>query len=88
MKFSDKYDGGYFEILSEVKSKDGSVMKILALWIQSDHKNRNGRMYPKSLLTKEVARLQEKVEEGRLLGTADNSDGSALANLKRLVGYT
>ncbi len=62
------------EILSERK-KDGSMM-ILAPWIQADRPNRNGRLYPLSLLQREVAQTQDRIESGSAIGSADHPGGA------------
>lgn len=63
------------EILSEKKSKDGSLT-ILAPWIQADRPNKNGRLYPLSLLQREVAETQKRIEQGSAIGSADHPSGA------------
>ncbi len=63
------------QILSEQKTKDGSL-KILAPWIQADRKNNNGRLYPLSLLQREVAETQKRIEQGSAIGSADHPGGA------------
>ena len=43
-----------FEVLTE--GKDGKDMKIKGVFMQAETKNRNGRMYPLPVLSKEVKR--------------------------------
>lgn len=59
------------KILSERKTEDGSMM-ILAPWIQAGRKNKNGRLYPLSLLQREVDRVQSSIKKGGFLGTGDH----------------
>ncbi len=59
-------------ILNEKKSKDGDVMNISVPWIKSDVKNQNGRIYPKALLQREIARVQSSVKKGSFIGTGDH----------------
>lgn len=63
------------QILSERKSKDGS-MTILAPWIQADRSNKNGRLYPLSLLQREVKSIQDRINSGAAIGSADHPAGA------------
>ena len=47
---TEMYDD--FELLTE--GKDGKDLKIKGVFMQAETKNRNGRMYPISILSKEV----------------------------------
>jgi len=58
------------KILSE--NKDDNVMNVSVPWIQADKKNQNGRTYPKSLLQREIARVQSSVKKGSFIGTGDH----------------
>ncbi len=66
------YKTGTFKILTEVKSADGSIMKIMAPFMQSDEENGNGRIYPKAIMQREVDRVSKDISDGRFLGTADH----------------
>ncbi len=66
------YKKDTFKILTEVKSADGSIMKIMAPFMQSDEENANGRIYPKAIMQKEVDRVQKDIDAGRFLGTSDH----------------
>ena len=58
------------KILSE--NKDSNVMNVMVPFIQSDIKNRNGRIYKKSLLQREIARVQNSVKKGSFIGVGDH----------------
>jgi len=62
-------------ILSERKAKDGS-MTISAPWIRAGVKNKNGRLYSLSLLEREVAKTQKRIEAGSAIGSADHPLGA------------
>jgi len=47
-------------------------MKVLVPWIEADKENQNGRIYPKSLLDREIKRLEPKIKEGSLIGAGDH----------------
>ena len=59
-------------------------MYIEGVFLQGDLKNRNGRMYPVSTLTREVGRYNESfVQKGRALGELGHPDGPTV-NLDRV----
>ena len=68
-----------------VEEKDGGKdMKIRGIFMQADQKNRNGRVYPMSVLEKEVARYnKEFVAEGRAFWELGHPEGPTV-NLDRV----
>ena len=57
------------EYITEAKEDGEKEMKIRGIFMQADMKNRNGRVYPMSVLQKEVTRYnKEFVAEGRSFG--------------------
>jgi hypothetical protein len=58
------------KIISE--NKDSDVMNVSVPFIQADEKNQNGRSYPKALLQREIARVQNSVKKGSFIGTGDH----------------
>ena len=68
-----------------VESRNGKKnLYIEGVFLQSEMKNRNGRMYPKSTLAREVGRYNENfVEKGRALGELGHPDGPTV-NLDRV----
>jgi hypothetical protein len=69
-----------------VEEKDGSGKSyfIEGIFLQSDLKNRNGRMYPESVMDKEVARyMKEQVEQNRAYGELGHPDTPSI-NLDRV----
>ena len=71
------------QILTE--EKDGKkLLYIEGVFLQSELKNRNGRMYPFSVLNKEVERYNEEyVKSKRALGELGHPDGPTI-NLDRV----
>jgi len=71
------------QILTE--EKDGKKnLYIEGVFLQSEIKNRNGRIYPFSVLEKEVGRYNEEyVKTGRALGELGHPDGPTV-NLDRV----
>jgi hypothetical protein len=68
-----------------VEEKDGKKQyKIKGIFLQSDIKNRNGRVYPTDVLTKEVKRYNaEFVNKSRAFGELGHPDGPTV-NLERV----
>ena len=71
------------EVITEGKGVDKKLY-IEGVFLQSEIKNRNGRMYPFSVLEKEVARYNEEyVKTSRALGELGHPDGPTV-NLDRV----
>ena len=72
------------EYITEAKEDGGKDMKIRGIFMQADQKNRNGRVYPMSVLNKEVARYnKEFVAEDRAFGELGHPEGPTV-NLDRV----
>ena len=56
------------QYLEEKKEAGGSNLYIEGIFMQADKQNKNGRMYPKGIMEKEVARYQDLIREKRSLG--------------------
>ena len=70
-----------FEILTEGKNKE---LKIKGVFMQAETKNRNGRLYPLKILTKEVARYnKELIQKNRAFGELGHPEGPTV-NLDRV----
>lgn len=74
MKLQEIYESK-IKILSERKTKDGSLY-ILAPWIMTGRKNRNGRLYSQPLIQREVAKFQDRIKSGSVIGSADHPAGA------------
>ena len=71
-----------FEVLTE--GKNGKDLKIKGVFMQAETKNRNGRLYPLNILTKEVTRYnKELVEKKRAFGELGHPEGPTV-NLDRV----
>ena len=68
-----------------VENRNGKKnLYIEGVFLQSEMKNRNGRMYPKATLAREVGRYNENfVQKGRALGELGHPDGPTV-NLDRV----
>jgi hypothetical protein len=54
--------------LEERKDTGGSNLYIEGIFMQADRENKNGRLYPKGIMEKEVSRYQDLIREKRSLG--------------------
>jgi len=71
------------EVLTEGTGKDKKFY-IKGIFLQSECVNRNGRMYPFSIMEREVGRYNENyVQKGRALGELGHPDGPTV-NLDRV----
>lgn len=71
------------EYIVEEKS-NGKSMKIRGIFMQSEEKNRNGRVYPKKVLEREVKRYNEEfIKQGRAFGELGHPEGPTV-NLDRV----
>ena len=71
------------EYLTEQKENVDKEYKIKGIFMQSEVKNRNGRLYPFEVLDKEVKRYnKEYIEEKRAFGELGHPDGP-IVNLER-----
>ena len=71
------------EVITEGKGADKKLY-IEGVFLQSDLKNRNGRMYPFQVLEKEVGRYNEEyIKTSRALGELGHPDGPTV-NLDRV----
>jgi len=72
------------EVLTEATTNGGKSYKIRGVFMQSDIKNRNGRVYPVETLAKEVGRYtKEFINKKRAFGELGHPDGPTV-NLERV----
>ena len=70
--------------VTETKESGKKTLYIEGVFLQSELKNRNGRMYPKAVLEREVNRYNEQfVQKGRAFGELGHPDGPQI-NLDRI----
>jgi len=70
--------------LTEATEKGEKQYFIEGVFMQSDVKNRNGRVYPQSILTKEIERYNEEfVQQNRAMGELGHPEGPTV-NLERV----
>ena len=71
------------EFITEEK-RSGKDYKIRGIFMQADVKNRNGRVYPMDILTKEVTKYNKNfIQQNRAFGELGHPDGPTV-NLERV----
>ena len=76
------------EFLTETKKDGGKSYKIRGVFLQADIKNRNGRVYPMDILSKEVNKYNRNfIRENRAYGELGHPDGPTV-NLERVSHIT
>ena len=74
----------FIDYLIEKKENGVKEYFIEGIFMQAEKKNRNGRMYPESILMKEAKRYQkEYVKQGRAMGELGHPEGPTV-NLERV----
>ena len=74
------------EMLNESKEKFGKVI-LKGIIQRANTLNQNGRIYPKSILEREIMNYQKLIQENRALGECDHPDSSVveLKNVSHIV---
>ena len=76
MKLIAEYTENNLEVLTEADEKGNKKYAIEGTFMQAEQKNRNGRIYPKSILEKAVNKYgSEQVSQGRAVGELNHPEG-------------
>lgn len=76
MKLIAEYCDQRIEVLTEAKDGGGKNYFIEGIYMQSEQKNRNGRVYPKAIMEKAVDKyVTEQVKTKRAVGELNHPDG-------------
>ena len=75
------------ESINESKLSNGGKIILKGVIQRSDTLNQNGRIYPRSILEREVMNYQKLIKENRALGECDHPDSSVveLKNVSHIV---
>lgn len=71
------------EMIKESREKNGGKIVMKGILQKADTLNQNGRIYPMSVLEREVRNYQKFIAENRALGELDHPD-SSVVNLKNV----
>ena len=66
------------EMIQESKSQNSGKIMLRGVLQKSDTLNQNGRIYPRSILEREVLNYQKFIKENRALGECDHPDTSVV----------
>ena len=76
MKLISEHFSNDVEYITEATEDGKKNYKLKGVFLQSEIKNRNGRVYPMEILEKEVARYNEEfIEQNRAYGELGHPDG-------------
>jgi hypothetical protein len=75
------------ETINESKLKNGGKLVLKGVIQRAETLNQNGRIYPRSILEREVMNYQKLINENRALGECDHPDSSVveLKNVSHIV---
>jgi hypothetical protein len=66
-----------------VESESGEKkLYIEGIFATAEQKNRNGRIYPKAILEREVEKISQKMKENRLIGELSHPENRSEVDLK------
>ena len=79
MRLISEYHDSNLQVITE-KKKDGSNSYVIeGVFMQADKKNRNGRVYEKSILESAVNKyVKEQVSQGRAVGELNHPEGPTI----------
>ena len=69
--------------LKESADNPNSPMKVRGIITTADKRNQNGRIYPRSILEREISKYMQKVKTRNSMGELDHPDSSVI-NLKNV----
>jgi len=79
MKLITEYTESNLECLVEKNDAGEKQYKIQGIFAQTDKKNRNGRIYPKAIMEKAVAKYdKEQIKTNRAVGELNHPDGPTI----------
>lgn len=76
MKLIAEYTDQHLEVVTESKDNGEKTYAIEGVFMQAEQKNRNGRIYPKPIMEKALAKYNnEQVSKGRAVGELNHPEG-------------
>ena len=76
MKLIAEYTDQHLEVITESKDNGEKTYAIEGIFMQAEQKNRNGRIYPKPIMEKALAKYNnEQVSKGRAVGELNHPEG-------------
>ena len=79
MRLISEYHDSNLQVITEKKKDGGNSYVIEGVFMQADKKNRNGRIYDKSILEGAVTKyVTEQVKTGRAVGELNHPEGPTI----------
>ena len=79
MRLISEYHDSNLQVITENKKDGGKAYVIEGVFMQADKKNRNGRVYGKSILENAVNKyVKEQVKTGRAVGELNHPEGPTI----------
>ena len=79
MKLISEYHDSNIQVITEAKADGKKEYFIEGVFMQADKKNRNGRIYERSILENAVNKyVEEQVKTGRAVGELNHPDGPGI----------
>jgi len=79
MKLIAEYNDQHLEVITEARENGGKNHFIEGVFMQSESKNRNGRIYPRPVMEQAVNKyVTEQVKTGRAVGELNHPDGPTI----------
>lgn len=79
MRLISEYHDSNLQVITEKTEKGGSTYVIEGVFMQADKKNRNGRIYDKTILEGAVNKyVTEQVKTGRAVGELNHPEGPTI----------
>ena len=76
MKLIAEYTEDSLEVITEAKKDGGKSYAIEGVFMSAEQKNRNGRIYPRTVMENAVSRyVNEQVAKGRAVGELNHPEG-------------
>ena len=76
MKLIAEYNDQHLEVITEARENGGKNHFIEGIFMQSESRNRNGRIYPKPIMEQAVNKyVIEQVKTGRAVGELNHPEG-------------
>ena len=76
MRLISEYTEDHLEFFTEAKEGGGKNYKIEGVFMSSEQKNRNGRIYPKAVMEQAVGKyVDDQVSKGRAVGELNHPEG-------------
>ena len=79
MKLMAEFIDNELEVITEATKSGGKTFAIEGIFAQAEQKNRNGRVYPRTIMERAVGKyVAEQVNQGRAVGELNHPEGPTI----------